>query len=41
VLTGPSLIEETVMLIESASVAPSPSVDRTVSVSPPLKLALP
>ncbi len=39
--TGPSLTELTVMETASESVAPLASVDSTVRVSPPLKLALP
>ena len=41
VFTGPSFTELTVMATASESVAPFASVDRTVSVSAPLKSALP
>ncbi len=41
VFTGPSLIEVTVMATASESVAPLASVESTVSVSAPLKSALP
>ena len=41
VFTGPSFTEVTVIATASESVAPLASVDSTVSVSAPLKLALP
>ena len=41
VFTGPSLTEVTVIATASESVAPLASVESTVSVSPPLKSALP
>ncbi len=41
VFTGPSFTEVTVMATASESVAPLASVDRTLSVSEPLKSALP
>ena len=41
VFTGPSFTELTVIETASESVTPLPSVDRTVSVSEPLKLRLP
>ena len=41
VLRGPSFTDVTVIATASESVAPFASVDRTVSVSAPLKLALP
>ncbi len=41
VFTGPSFTEETVIETASESVAPFASVERTVSVSEPLKSALP
>jgi hypothetical protein len=41
VFTGASFTELTVMATESESVAPLASVDETVSVSEPLKFALP
>ena len=41
VFTGPSFTELTVIATASESVAPLASVDSTVSVSAPLKSALP
>ena len=41
VFTGPSFTEVTVIATASESVAPLASVDSTVSVSAPLKSALP
>jgi hypothetical protein len=41
VFSGPSFTEVTVIATASESVAPFASVDRTVSVSAPLKSALP
>jgi hypothetical protein len=41
VFTGPSFTEVTVIATASESVAPLASVERTLSVSEPLKSALP